>query len=82
MFLQKSDVVDFDWRFLDTGLVYRYRGDYNSVKFKRLCPGALDALLEVYKALPLPGDMSIASIRTGEITGDRRYMERFYSDSY
>ena len=44
---------------------------YNSVKFKPLCPAALDALLEMYKALPLPSDMTIASIRAGEITDDQ-----------
>ncbi|KAF8455103.1 hypothetical protein BGX38DRAFT_1258218 [Terfezia claveryi] len=74
MFLRQSDIsnlVDFDWKFMDTGLVYRFKEDYNSVIFKPLCPAALDALLGVYKALPLPSDITVASIRDGEFSGDQ-----------
>ncbi|KAF8650915.1 hypothetical protein AX16_005040 [Volvariella volvacea WC 439] len=73
MFLRRSDVeniVDFDWKFLDTGLVYRFKNERNYVMFKPLCPAALDALLEVYKILPLPSDISVASIQDGQLRGD------------
>ncbi|CAG8474931.1 9704_t:CDS:1 [Paraglomus occultum] len=73
MFLRQADIestVDFDWQFLDTGLVYRFKDKYNYVMFKPLCPAALDALLEVYKTFPLPSDISVASIKSGQLTSD------------
>jgi hypothetical protein len=70
MFLRWSDVentVNFDWRFLDTGLVYRFKDEYSYVMFKPLCPAALDALLEVYATSPLPRDIGVTSIGNGEL---------------
>lgn len=74
MFLRSSDIkinVSFDWKFLDTGLVYRFKGQYNRVMFRPLCPAALDALLDVYCTFPLPKDVSVTSLRDGNLTGDK-----------
>ena len=73
MFLRWSghgSIVDFDWKFLDTGLVYQFEDENIWVMFKPLCPAALDALLEVYKTLPLPSDISVTSIKNGQFTGN------------
>ncbi|RUP51478.1 hypothetical protein BC936DRAFT_147980 [Jimgerdemannia flammicorona] len=73
MFLRWSDIehtISFDWKFLDTGLVYRFKDEYSYVKYKYLCPAALDALLEVYATFPLPRDVSVTSLIDGRLTGN------------
>lgn len=73
MFLKSSDIystVSFDWKFLDTGLVYRFKNEYNYVMCKPVCPAALDALLDIYRTFPIPRDISVASLRNGQLTGD------------
>ncbi|CAG8563512.1 3327_t:CDS:2 [Funneliformis caledonium] len=71
MFLRSSDMkinVSFDWKFLDTGLVYRFRDQDNRVKFKPLCPAASDALLNIYRTFPLPEDINVTSLKNGKLT--------------
>ncbi|GBC08180.1 hypothetical protein RclHR1_07950007 [Rhizophagus clarus] len=73
MFLKSSVIynsVSFDWKFLDTGLVYRFKNEHNYVMCKPLCPAALDALLDIYRTFPIPRDVSVASLRNGQLTGD------------
>ncbi|KAF9356845.1 hypothetical protein BGX26_004660 [Mortierella sp. AD094] len=61
----------FDGDFLDTGLVYRSKDQHNNVIYKAVCPAAANALIEVYKKLPLPKDVSVASLLSGSLAGDR-----------
>src|SRR5207247_503527 len=63
--------ASFDWKFLDTGLVYRFKDEHNFVLHKPLCPAALDALLDMYQDFPLPKDVSIASLNNGELSGEK-----------
>ncbi|RUP47923.1 hypothetical protein BC936DRAFT_145170 [Jimgerdemannia flammicorona] len=72
MFLRSSlgkQPADFDGRFMDTGMVYRFIGDHNGVLKKPLCPPALDALLDVYKTCELPRSVKVASLE-GILPGD------------
>lgn len=57
--------ISFDWKFLDTGLVYHFKDIYDFMLFKPLCPAALNALLDVYKDFPLLRDVSIMSLSNG-----------------
>ncbi|PKC73698.1 hypothetical protein RhiirA1_450888 [Rhizophagus irregularis] len=49
--------ISFDWKFLDTGLVYHFKDIYDFMLFKPLCPAALNALLDMYKDFPFLRDM-------------------------
>lgn len=61
------DRKGFDYRFVDLGLVYRvkFRG---RVQHHPLCPAAKNALLQLYKSIPLPQHKSMC-IKDGNMTG-------------
>jgi hypothetical protein len=65
----------FDWKFMDLGLVYRYRVDHGFIEYNPLCPAALDALLNLYKKCPMPNDMVIAA-NNGTLDGTQ--FEEFF----
>ncbi|KAL1923168.1 uncharacterized protein VTP21DRAFT_9544 [Calcarisporiella thermophila] len=58
---------DFDYQFMDLGLVYRLKVR-GSVQYRPLCQAAKGALLDIYKAMPLPRDAALA-ITSGNMTG-------------
>ncbi|KAF9089031.1 hypothetical protein BGX27_002573, partial [Mortierella sp. AM989] len=63
--------IYFQWDFLDLGMVYRREnpGNYGPT-FHMLCPPAQKALLELFKAMPLPEDirkcLDVGTNLTGE----------------
>jgi hypothetical protein len=61
------DRKGFDHRFVDLGLVYRikFRG---RVQHHPLCPAAKNALLQLYKSIPLPQHKSMC-VKDGNMTG-------------
>ncbi|KAG0092104.1 hypothetical protein BGZ93_003296 [Podila epicladia] len=56
-FLGGTSTVDFEWDFLDLGLIYR-SNDVGQIRTQHhiLCRPAQKALLELFKTLPLPED--------------------------
>ncbi|KAI7829732.1 hypothetical protein BC939DRAFT_473940 [Gamsiella multidivaricata] len=56
-FLGSTSTVDFEWDFLDLGLIYRSK-DVGKIGTQHhiLCSPAQQALLELFKTLPLPED--------------------------
>ncbi|KAF9999312.1 hypothetical protein BGZ65_005315 [Modicella reniformis] len=70
-FLGGTMNTDFQWNFLDLGMVYRRKrpGD-NFPTFYMLCPPAQKALLELFKSMPLPEELrkclDIGTKLTGE----------------
>ncbi|KAG0357638.1 hypothetical protein BGZ54_000262 [Gamsiella multidivaricata] len=56
-FLGSTSAVDFEWDFMDLGLVYRSK-DVSRIgtQYHILCRPAQKALLELFKTLPLPED--------------------------
>ncbi|KAF0498169.1 hypothetical protein F8M41_020602 [Gigaspora margarita] len=52
MFLLSNPVVQFGWKFLDLGLIYRYKE--GATHYLPLCPPAHKALLEMYMSFDLP----------------------------
>ncbi|KAF9356847.1 hypothetical protein BGX26_004662 [Mortierella sp. AD094] len=71
MFLGRPDrfrTATFDWKFLDTGLVYQLKDEQDRVMYKALCPAALDALQIVYSSLPLPRDVTGAFLLDTQLT--------------
>ncbi|KAI7829763.1 hypothetical protein BC939DRAFT_523399 [Gamsiella multidivaricata] len=56
-FLGSTSIVDFEWDFLDLGLIYRSK-DVGKIGTQHhiLCSPAQQALLELFKTLPLPED--------------------------
>ncbi|KAF9369436.1 hypothetical protein CPC16_004504 [Podila verticillata] len=59
----------FDYQFMDLGLVYRIRVGART-EYRPLCPAANDALLDIYKSMPLPGD-TMEAITGGNPTSDQ-----------
>ncbi|KAF9537358.1 hypothetical protein EC957_008398 [Mortierella hygrophila] len=53
--LDKSGIVDFEWDFLDLGLIYRCKvvGEIGT-QYRILCRPARRALVELFKNIPLP----------------------------
>ncbi|KAG0000751.1 hypothetical protein BGZ65_004100, partial [Modicella reniformis] len=56
------------YKFMDLGLVYRLR-DEQQTMYHILCPAAQQALLDVYRSMPLSLDLSYA-LRSGDWTSD------------
>ncbi|KAF9345713.1 hypothetical protein BGX26_002816 [Mortierella sp. AD094] len=49
--------ASFDWKFMDFGIVYRYWSDNGVLPLNSpITPAAKEALLDLYKACPLPAD--------------------------
>ncbi|KAI1295239.1 hypothetical protein EDD11_007888 [Mortierella claussenii] len=69
-FLGSSSAVDFEWDFLDLGLIYRSK-DVGKVGTQHhiLCRPAQNALLELFKNLPLSEDTK-ERIFDGNVSGD------------
>ncbi|KAG0046488.1 hypothetical protein BGZ89_005283 [Linnemannia elongata] len=69
-FFGSASTVDFEWDFLDLGLIYRSR-DVGRIGTQHhiLCRPAQRALLELFKALPLPEDTR-RRICDGDFGGD------------
>ncbi|KAG0003003.1 hypothetical protein BGZ65_002134 [Modicella reniformis] len=66
IFLDGTSATDFEWNFLDLGLVYRCRdGPYKPFKYHILSRPAQKALLELFKTLKVPEDIK-RRIRLGE----------------
>ncbi|KAG0345942.1 hypothetical protein BG005_001023 [Podila minutissima] len=59
----------FDYQFMDLGLVYRIKVG-GRTEYRPLCPAANNALLNIYKSMPLPRD-TMAAITRGHPTGDQ-----------
>ncbi|KAG0198791.1 hypothetical protein BGX33_012070 [Mortierella sp. NVP41] len=69
-FLGSTSAVNFDWDFLDLGLIYRSK-DVGRIGTQHhiLCRPAQRALLELFKTLPLPEDTR-RRICDGSLSGD------------
>jgi hypothetical protein len=61
--------MGFDYQFMDLGLVYQIRVGAGK-EYWPLCPAAKEALLNLYKSMPLPQD-TMAAITSGQPTGDQ-----------
>ncbi|KAF9895632.1 hypothetical protein BX616_009196, partial [Lobosporangium transversale] len=44
----------FGWEFLDTGMVYQTNNENNEPEYRPINHPALKAILDLYKAIPLP----------------------------
>ncbi|KAF9343328.1 hypothetical protein BGX34_006921, partial [Mortierella sp. NVP85] len=70
MFLGSTSTVNFDWDFLDLGLVYRSKSITEiGTQYHILCRPAQRALLELFKTLPLRETTKIR-ICNGTLDGD------------
>ncbi|KAF9306176.1 hypothetical protein BG003_001088 [Podila horticola] len=69
-FLGSTSTVDFEWDFMDLGLIYRSK-DVGKIGTQHhiLCRPAQNALLELFKELPLPEDTK-KRIFDGSVSGD------------
>ncbi|KAF9153411.1 hypothetical protein DFQ26_000589, partial [Actinomortierella ambigua] len=69
-FLGSTGSVDYDWGFVDLGLIYRSK-DVRVIgtQYHVLCRPAQRALLELFKRLPLPENIR-RRICDGSLTGD------------
>ncbi|CAG8625059.1 1541_t:CDS:2, partial [Ambispora leptoticha] len=68
MFLPSKPVVQFEWRFLDLGLIYRYKEGITH--YLPLCPSAQKALLKMYMSFDLPENIK-NQLRVGSLTGEQ-----------
>ncbi|CAG8677760.1 5041_t:CDS:2 [Acaulospora morrowiae] len=68
MFLPSKPVVQFDWRFLDLGLIYRYKE--RIIHYLPLCPPAQKALLKMCMSFDLPENIK-NQLRVGSLTGEQ-----------
>ncbi|KAF9080350.1 hypothetical protein BGX23_002284 [Mortierella sp. AD031] len=70
-FLGSTSTVDFEWDFLDLGLIYR-SNDVGKIATQHhiLCRPAQTALLELFKMLPLPEAIK-KRICDGSLSGDQ-----------
>ncbi|RHZ82057.1 hypothetical protein Glove_114g216 [Diversispora epigaea] len=68
MFLPSRPVVQFEWKFLDLGLVYRYKEGITH--YLPLCPPAQKALLKMYMSFDLPENIK-NQLRIGSLTGEQ-----------
>ncbi|RHZ86862.1 hypothetical protein Glove_43g17 [Diversispora epigaea] len=67
MFVPSIPPVQFEWKFLDLGLIYRYKD--NDIHYHPLCRSAQKALLKMYMSFDLPESIR-NQLRIGELTGD------------
>ncbi|KAF9991528.1 hypothetical protein BGZ80_009060, partial [Entomortierella chlamydospora] len=67
-FLGNTSTADFEWDFVDLGLIYRLKGDLNSTKNRILCPPVQKALLKVFMDMPLTKDI-MDRANLGNISG-------------
>ncbi|KAG0240934.1 hypothetical protein BGW41_006502 [Actinomortierella wolfii] len=71
MFLGSTSIVDFEWDFLDLGLIYRSRNRMEGgTQHHILCRPAQMALLELFKSLPLP-EITKKPLCDGSLSGDQ-----------
>ncbi|RUP45519.1 hypothetical protein BC936DRAFT_148062 [Jimgerdemannia flammicorona] len=70
MFLPSSTGVEFEWKFLDLGLVYRFKDPLHHTHYLPLCPSAQKALLEMYLTFDLPQNVE-NQLRIGKLNGDQ-----------
>ncbi|KAF0534967.1 hypothetical protein F8M41_009759 [Gigaspora margarita] len=68
MFLPSKPVVQFDWKFIDLGLIYRYKEGVTH--YFPLCSTAWKALLKMYMSFDLPENIK-NQLRVGSLTGDQ-----------
>ncbi|KAF9147573.1 hypothetical protein BGX20_006618, partial [Mortierella sp. AD010] len=69
-FLGNTSTADFEWNFIDLGLVYRLKdGAHGTIRNHILCPPAQKGLLELFKELPPHQDI-LNLIRLGKQSGD------------
>ncbi|CAG8642695.1 7392_t:CDS:1, partial [Diversispora eburnea] len=68
MFVPSIPPVQFEWKFLDLGLIYRYKD--NVIHYHPLCRSAQKALLKMYMSFDLPENIR-NQLRIGELTGDQ-----------
>ncbi|KAF9176156.1 hypothetical protein BGZ50_001641, partial [Haplosporangium sp. Z 11] len=69
-FLGDTSAVDFEWDFMDLGLIYRSTDVYQiQIQHHILCRPAQKALLELFKTIPLPNDTR-KRICDGSLSGD------------
>ncbi|CAG8622299.1 4180_t:CDS:2 [Ambispora gerdemannii] len=68
MFLPSKPVVQFEWKFLDLGLVYRFKEGITH--YLPLCPSAQKALLKMYMSFDLPENIK-NRLRIGSLTGEQ-----------
>jgi hypothetical protein len=59
---------NFDWRFMDLGLVYRFKNGESRIQYFPVSQSASDALLQVYRACPVPNDVRLALVN-GRLSG-------------
>jgi hypothetical protein len=65
MFLPSRPTVHFDWKFLDIGLIYRYKEE-GRTHYLPLCPSAQKVLLEMYISFELPENVK-HQLHVGEL---------------
>ncbi|RHZ77025.1 hypothetical protein Glove_186g164 [Diversispora epigaea] len=69
MFLPNRLTVQFDWKFLDLGLIYRYKKE-GIIHCLPLYPSAQKALLKMYTLFDLPENVK-NQINIGNLNGDQ-----------
>ena len=69
MFLPSRSTTQFDWNFLDLGIIYRYKEE-GVTHYLPLCPPAQKALLNMYMSFDIPENIK-NQLRIGNITGDQ-----------
>jgi hypothetical protein len=67
MFLPSRPTTEFDWKFLDLGIVYRYKEE-GSIHYLPLCPSAQRALLKMYMSFDISENLK-NQIRLGSLKG-------------
>ncbi|RUS34197.1 hypothetical protein BC938DRAFT_481975 [Jimgerdemannia flammicorona] len=70
MFLPSGTRVAFEWKFLDLGLVYRFKDPLKHTHYLPLCPSAQKALLNMYLTFDLP-QIVINQLRIGKLSGEQ-----------
>ncbi|CAI2179629.1 19057_t:CDS:2, partial [Funneliformis geosporum] len=68
MFLPSKPIVQFEWKFLDLGLIYRYKEGITH--YLPLCPSAQKALLKMYMSFDLSENIK-NQLRVGSLTGEQ-----------
>lgn len=69
MFLPSMPAKEFDWKFLDLGLIYRYKKGA-VIRYLPLCPTAQKALLKMYMSFDIPENIK-NQLRIGKLKGDQ-----------
>ncbi|CAG8651215.1 1173_t:CDS:2, partial [Funneliformis mosseae] len=68
MFLPSKPIVQFEWKFLDLGLIYQYKEGITH--YLPLCPSAQKALLKMYMLFDLPENIK-NQLRVGSLTREQ-----------